>query len=163
MIRVSCDHYIIRLGLFFISEYPYFNLLCGSPLAWSLGLSWENGSAVLVSQAAEDLGLTCVNCPRVPSLRVRVLWPWIPTFLWQACQRERLGEGGSWGRGGGTPAGTDLVAVPLGVSGWETLGDFSRGFSDPLHSKQVPKLRLWPGSGKTSALRTGPQLPGAKH
>lgn len=64
LIRVSCDHYIIELGLVLSLSILILSLVCGSPLAWSLGLSWENGSAVLVSRAAEDLGLKCVNCPK---------------------------------------------------------------------------------------------------
>lgn len=70
--KVSCDHCIIRSG--FILLLTVFYLICGSCLAWSLALSLESGSVVLASQAADDLGLTCVNCPTVCSPRVCVLW-----------------------------------------------------------------------------------------
>lgn len=69
---------------------------------------------------------------------------------------------GTAGCSSGTPAGTGLVAVPLPECRWETLGPFFRGLSDLLCQKQVPKLRLWPGFGKISAMRMGSQLCGAK-
>lgn len=86
------------------------------------------------------------------------------------CGPQTPGSGSSWVKGtagcsSGTPAGTALVAVPLGESGWETLAPFFRGLSDLLCQKQVrlsPELRLWPGSGNISAVRMGPQFPGAK-
>lgn len=83
------------------------------------------------------------------------------------CEPQRPGSVSSWVKGtagcsSGTPAGTDLVAVSLGESGWETPRPFFRGLSDLLCQKQVPKLRLWPRSGKISAMRMGPQLPDAQ-
>lgn len=137
--------------------------LCGSCVSWSLGFSCENSSAVLVFWAAEDLGLKHVSCPTVSSLRALVLYL-LSTNWERPCPDVGHKCLAAWTAGcsSRTPAGTDLVAVPLGESGWETLEPFFRGCSDLFCRKQVPKLRLWPGSGKISAMRMGPQLCGAK-
>lgn len=76
--RVSCglwEELHCQAVAYFTADCPYFVLSVALIyLAWSLGLSWESSSAALVSQAAEHLRLTHVNCPAVSFPRARVLW-----------------------------------------------------------------------------------------